>query len=142
MRPNKEIDIGAVDTSCPLVLCDANRIDLPIVYCSEAFENLTGYRSDEILGKNCRFLQSPNGDESKLRLKRRRGGDETLSTLKRRIMAKRETQTTILNYKKDGTPFTNLLTTIPIRWDSEEVRFVVGFQAEIPPTAHANRDVH
>lgn len=50
-----------VDLSCAFTLCDTSKPDSPIVYCSEAFEALTGYKSDEILGKNCRFLQSPHG---------------------------------------------------------------------------------
>lgn len=60
-RPNPKINIGMVDLSCAFTLCDTSKPDSPIVYCSEAFEALTGYKSDEILGKNCRFLQSPRG---------------------------------------------------------------------------------
>ncbi len=50
--------------------------------------------------------------------------------LKERIIAKEECQTSIVNYKKGGVPFTNILTTIPIRWDSEDMRFIVGFQVD------------
>jgi hypothetical protein len=52
--------------------------------------------------------------------------------LKTRIDKREEAQMTITNYKKGGESFENILTTIPIRWDSasEEVRYVVGFQVD------------
>ena len=40
-----------------LIICDAQQLDLPIVYASPSFESLTGYSSQEILGKSCHFLQ-------------------------------------------------------------------------------------
>lgn len=104
-------------------------MDTPIVYCSEAFESLTGYASSEILGKNCRFLQSPDGKVSK-GVKRTYTDDKVVFELKNKISARQEAQTMIVNYKKGGIPFENILTTIPIRWDSDEVRFMVGFQVD------------
>ena len=41
-RPNPEINIGSVDLSCAFVVCDAEKDDFPIVYCSDNFERLTG----------------------------------------------------------------------------------------------------
>jgi PAS domain-containing protein len=105
------------------------RPDTPIVYCSEPFEVLTGYKSDEILGNNRRFLQSPDGIVER-GVRRRHTDDRTVFELKTRISAKEETQTTILNYKKGGESFDNILTTIPIRWDTDDVRFIVGFQVD------------
>ena len=42
--------------------------DMPIVYASDAFLNLTGYARDEVLGRNCRFLGGPDTDDSTLYL--------------------------------------------------------------------------
>jgi anti-sigma28 factor (negative regulator of flagellin synthesis) len=50
-----------IDSSCALVLCEARKPDLPIIYCSDSFTLLTGYELPEILGHNCRFLQSRHG---------------------------------------------------------------------------------
>lgn len=58
-RPNPVIDLGPVDASCPIVLCDLFLPDAPVVYASDTFLAVTGYSRDEILGRNCRFLQSP-----------------------------------------------------------------------------------
>lgn len=119
--------MGAVDSNCALLLCDAMTPDLPIVYCSEAFEKLTRYRREEIIGQNCRFLQSPDGNPKS---KSRSPDTEVPKELRNSILAQKEIQTCVLNYKKDGQPFINLLTTIPIQWDSQEVRFIVGFQVD------------
>ncbi|KUI53002.1 White collar 1 protein [Cytospora mali] len=60
-RPNPEIDLGPVDSSVALVVCDLAAPDTPIVYVSDPFLELTGYRADEVVGRNCRFLQAPGG---------------------------------------------------------------------------------
>ena len=127
-RPSPEIDIGPVDLDCAFCVCDFSQPDLPIVYCSEGFEKLTGYTEDEIRGKNCRFLQFPTGhvDVEQLRL-----DGETLFDVKAKISQCIETQHIILNYKKDGTPFQNMMTAIPIAWDTPGFRYYVGFQAEL-----------
>merc|ERR1711937_1017982 len=57
-RPDPDIDLGAVDCSVSLTLCDLEQPDTPIVYASPSFCELTGYSMNEVLGRNCRFLQS------------------------------------------------------------------------------------
>ena len=46
-----------------VTLADPDLLDMPIIYANQAFEKITGYTQDEVLGKNCRFLQGPNRDE-------------------------------------------------------------------------------
>ena len=46
-------------TRMPMVLADPNIEDCPVVYCNDAFCDMTGYERAEILGRNCRFLQGP-----------------------------------------------------------------------------------
>lgn len=52
-RPNPQLSIGAVDTSCAFLVVDAKRWDQPIVFASDTFSKMTGYTSDEIIGRNC-----------------------------------------------------------------------------------------
>lgn len=130
MRPNPKINIGAVDLSCAFVLCDILREDHPIVYISDAFERLTGYTKDEIVGKNCRFLQDPNG-QIKAGSKRSFVDGQTVYRLRSTIDDRSEIQASIINYRKGGQPFMNLITMIPIQWNSEEYRFYVGFQVDL-----------
>ena len=116
--------------SCSFIVTDARKFDNPIVYCSATFERLTGYSKHEILGRNCRFLQAPDGDVG-AGVKRKYVDDDTVSYLKQQIDAKKEAQASLINYRKGGQPFMNLLTTIPITWDSDEVVYFVGFQVDL-----------
>jgi PAS domain S-box-containing protein len=129
-RPNPEINIGAVDLSCAFVVCDLNQHDLPIVYCSDVFERLTGYTKHEIFGRNCRFLQAPDG-KVQAGIKRKYVDDSSVLLLKNRINKRTEVQVSLINYRKGGQPFMNLLTMIPIKWDTEEYRYYVGFQVDL-----------
>ncbi|KAJ5624675.1 hypothetical protein N7510_000984 [Penicillium lagena] len=130
MRPNPRINIGAVDLSCAFVMCDILLEDHPIVYVSEAFERLTGYTKEEIVNRNCRFLQGPDGKVT-AGAKRSFTDGQTVFRLRSTIDERSEIQASIINYRKGGQPFMNLITMIPIQWDSDEYRFYVGFQVDL-----------
>lgn len=44
-------------TRMPMIITDPNQDDNPIIFCNVAFQKLTGYSMDEVVGRNCRFLQ-------------------------------------------------------------------------------------
>ncbi|KAK3690972.1 hypothetical protein LTR37_018925 [Vermiconidia calcicola] len=140
-RPNPEINIGAVDLSCAFVVCDAEKDDIPIVYCSDNFERLTGYTKHMILGRNCRFLQSPHGNVAP-GIRRKYVDDDSVLYLKNMVSLRREAQISLINYRRGGQPFMNLLTIIPITWDTERVKFFVGFQVDLveQPNAVTNKN--
>ncbi|KAJ6089213.1 hypothetical protein N7499_004060 [Penicillium canescens] len=125
-RPNPKIDVGPVDLSSALVVCDMLCDDYPIVYVSEGFERLTGYTSEEVVGHNCRFLQGPNGN-IEAGAKRRFVDEQTVLRMRSSIAGRCEIQTSIINYRRDGQPFINLITLIPVNWESGEYRFYLGF---------------
>jgi PAS domain S-box-containing protein len=141
-RPDPEIDIGSVDLSCAFVVCDAEMDDIPIVYCSENFERLTGYTRHMILGRNCRFLQSPDG-KVEAGIKRRYVDDDSVLYLKNMINTRAEAQISLINYRRGGQPFMNLLTMIPIAWEpGGPMKFIVGFQVDLveQPGAMTNKN--
>ncbi|KAL8775121.1 MAG: hypothetical protein Q9209_000600 [Squamulea sp. 1 TL-2023] len=140
-RPKPQINIGAVDMSCAFVVCDVTQHDIPIVYCSDIFERLTGYTKHEILGRNCRFLQAPDG-KIQAGVKRKYVDDQSVWRIKTMITARQEMQTSVINYRKGGQPFMNLLTMIPITWDSDEIKYYVGFQVDLveQPTSITNKN--
>ena len=130
------IDIGVVDISCAFVVCDINAPDDPIVYVSDSFEYLTGYSKAEVLGKNCRFLQGPDG-KIEAGKERKYADGQAVFRLKSEVETRSEAQVSLINYRKGGQSFMNLLTVIPIRWDSDEYKFCVGFQVDLVEKPHS-----
>ncbi|KAL2072109.1 hypothetical protein VTL71DRAFT_11452 [Oculimacula yallundae] len=141
-RKNPEIDIGKVDMSCAFVVCDTTLYDCPIIYVSDIFERLTGYTKHEVKGQNCRFLQSPEG-KVEAGVRREFVDNDSVHYLKNRIGDRKEAQRSLINYRKGGQPFMNLLTMIPITGeDDKEIRYYVGFQVDLveKPTAVATKN--
>ncbi|TAQ88690.1 hypothetical protein B7494_g2966 [Chlorociboria aeruginascens] len=130
IRKNPEINVGKVDMACAFVVCDVTQDDCPIVYVSDIFERLTGYSKHEVLGRNCRFLQSPTGKVQQ-GAKRKFTDNDKVYTLKQRLEQHKEVQQSLINYRKGGQPFMNLLTLIPIGWDTEDIKYIVGFQVDV-----------
>jgi two-component system, sporulation sensor kinase C len=102
-----------------ILVANAQQDDCPIVYVNPAFEVMTGYSIDDILGKNCRFLQNNDRDQPGLTLVR-----EALD-------AKKGVVAVIRNYRKDGTMFWNELALSPIRDRQGAVTHWVGIQNDV-----------
>ncbi|KXT04450.1 hypothetical protein AC578_3572 [Pseudocercospora eumusae] len=100
-------------------LTDPSKKDNPIVYASEEFYNITQYTPEFTIGRNCRFLQGPNSSTSAVR--------RLIAALSRG----EECCETILNYKRDGTPFMNLLMLAPLYDNKGEVRYFLGAQIDV-----------
>jgi PAS domain S-box-containing protein len=130
-RTNPEVELGKVDLSCAFVVCDITLYDCPIIYVSDIFERLTGYNKHEVKGQNCRFLQSPEG-KVQAGSQREFVDNDSVFYLKNRIADKKEAQRSLINYRKGGQPFMNLLTMIPITGeDNETIKYIVGFQVDL-----------
>ena len=128
-RANPIIELGAIDASCALILCDLQQHDCPVVYANEPFVELTGYSEQEIIGRNCRFLQAPGGKVKKSSTRKHIDND-TVKKMRNAVDGNTELAIEVANFKKNGQHFINLLAMIPICWDSAEPRYSVGFQAE------------
>ncbi|PWZ00082.1 hypothetical protein BCV70DRAFT_160976 [Testicularia cyperi] len=130
-RPNPRISLGPVDLSCSFTISDASHPEQPLVYASETFCHLTGYTLHEILGKNCRFLQTP-GVPLEAGTERQHTDNRAVEHLKRHLSTFRECQASLINYRKDGSPFINLVTVVPVSWSNPaQVDFLVGFQVDL-----------
>uniref|UniRef100_A0A1J3D0B4 Protein TWIN LOV 1 n=1 Tax=Noccaea caerulescens TaxID=107243 RepID=A0A1J3D0B4_NOCCA len=94
--------------------------DMPIVYASDAFLTLTGYKRQEVLGQNCRFLSGVDTDSS------------VLYEMKECILKGQSCTVQILNYsnRKDKSTFWNLLHISPVRNASGKTAYFVGVQVE------------
>ncbi len=102
-----------------IVIADAREPDMPIIYINPAFERMTGYEAQEVIGRNCRFLQGEDKDQPAL--------DEL-----REALREGKCCTVILsNYRKDGTLFWNNLSISPIYDGSGNLTHFVGIQTDI-----------
>ena len=129
-RKDPKTQLGPVDFSCSFVVVDIRRYDAPIVYSSPTFTALTGYDQSQIVGRNCRFLQSPDGDVPK-GSKRKYTDNVAVAHFKRMLNAGKECQASLINYRRGGMPFINLVTVIPIPWETNEIVYHVGFQVDL-----------
>ena len=102
-----------------ITITDPDRDDNPMVYVNEEFQNLSGYGTEEVLGRNCRFLQGEDTDE------------ETRRHLRERIDAERPVSVDIVNYRKNGRRFWQKLDVAPVRGEDGSIENFVGFQTEI-----------
>lgn len=102
-----------------ITLADPHQEDVPLVYANERFCELSGYEKEEILGRNCRFMQGPETSS------------EAKAKFREAIEAEKQVSETILDYRKDGTTFWNRLTIAPIRDESGELMSYVGFQEDV-----------
>lgn len=100
-------------------LTDPNQYDNPIIYASEEFYRLTGYGRDDVIGHNCRFLQGP---------KTPRG---SVARLRQGIQNGKQTCEALLNYRRDGRPFINLLMIAPLHDNKGNVKYHIGAQVDV-----------
>ncbi|KAG5367173.1 White collar 1 protein [Yarrowia sp. B02] len=131
-RKNPQVDIGPVDLSCSFLVTDVSTDDNHIVYMSGAFEQLTGYPENYILNQNCRFLQNPQGAARPAEA----GFTDAASVfaLKKAIAQGNEVQVPLLNYKRGGESFVNMVTCIPLyldKLDQDRVTHFIGFQMDL-----------
>lgn len=128
VRKNPQINLGPVDCSVALILCDLDLPDEPIVYVTDAFCDLTGYSKPEIVGRNCRFLQTPNPDSKAMPSPYCKAAP---TQMRDAIKDRKEVQLRVVNYRKDGQRFYNMVTIIPVDLDDSGHRYAVGFSVEV-----------
>jgi PAS domain S-box-containing protein len=106
-------------TRMPMVLADPRQKDTPIVFANNAFLDLTGYEEEEVLGRNCRFLQGVGTDPSHV------------AELRAGIDNRRAAAVEILNYRRDGTPFWNAVFLGPVFDPDGELIYFFASQLDV-----------
>ncbi|KAJ8065684.1 hypothetical protein OCU04_006356 [Sclerotinia nivalis] len=112
----REASEGLAEVFC---LTDPSRPDNPIVFASEEFHRTTQYGMSYVLGRNCRFLQGPKTNPFSVR------------RIREKIEAGQEHYETFLNYRRDGSPFMNLLMCAPLCDSRGTIRYFIGAQVDI-----------
>ncbi|PWA61010.1 LOV domain-containing protein [Artemisia annua] len=118
-RVSQELKDALATLQQTFVVSDATKPDCPIMYASSGFFTMTGYSSKEVIGRNCRFLQGKDTDQKEV--DKIRNAVKTGSSYCGRLY----------NYKKDGTPFWNLLTITPIKDENGKTIKFIGMQVEV-----------
>ncbi len=102
-----------------LVISEAGARDRPVVYMNPAFERMTGYGPEEVLGRDCRFMQGPATDR------------RALKRIRDALDASQPARQELLNYRRDGSTLWTDLSLAPI-YDSEGVvTHFVGVQQDV-----------
>ncbi len=102
-----------------IIITDNTQPDNPIIYCNKAFETISGYKQNEIIGHNCRFLQSQDRSQPER------------SQIKKSINDGTECRVEIRNYKKNGKLFWNELFVSPVKNERGEIIHFIGVQNDI-----------
>jgi PAS domain S-box-containing protein len=106
-------------TRMPMIIADARLPDQPVVFTNEAFCRLTGYARDEILGRNCRFLQGPETDPA------------ARARIRAAVAAGEPLEIEIRNHRKDGEPFWNRLLMAPVHDADGNLTYFFASQVDV-----------
>eukprot|EP00250_Pteridium_aquilinum_P022668 c25529_g1_i1 orf=396-2288(+) len=125
-RPSRRLEMLLQSSPCGLIVTDALEPDFPIIYVNTVFEFITGYQAEEILGRNCRFLQY----RGSFAQRRHPSVDSAVvAEIRRCITEGIEFRGELLNFRKDGTPLMNKLCLTPIFGDDGAITHVIGIQS-------------
>jgi PAS domain S-box-containing protein len=119
MEPDFRLMSALSGSQQNFAISDPSLPDNPIVYVSQGFLQLTGYTLDQVLGRNCRFLQGPGTDQS------------AVDVIRKGVREGVDTSVCLLNYKADGTPFWNQFFVAALRDAENNVVNFVGVQCEV-----------
>lgn len=129
MIDHAKLAMIAVDrTFMPMVVTDPNQPDNPIILANRAFLDMSGYAAEDVIGRNCRFLQGPDTAPADV--------DVVRSAIDRRVTIKQE----VLNYRKDGSSFWNQIHVSPIFDNNGKLIYFFGSHIDMT-TAHRMRDL-
>lgn len=112
----REASSGLAEVFC---LTDPSRHDNPIILASSEFHRTTQYGMSDVIGRNCRFLQGPGTNPLSVR------------RIRAQLEAGKEHFETLLNYRRDGSPFMNLLLCAPLIDSRGTVRYFLGAQVDV-----------
>ena len=141
-RPGQDLDAEVLKRALHAVnnlvlITDARRPDHPIVWVNDFFCGFTGYTRDEVIGRNCRFLQGDDHDQA------------GIQTIREAVAAGRYARVLLRNYRKDGTLFWNDLHLSPVLGDDGSIDHYVGLINDVTELEEAlvmvtarEREVH
>ncbi|WP_333151268.1 PAS domain S-box protein [Microcoleus sp. B9-D4] len=123
-------DRAIAATSTGVTISDATDPEHPIIYCNPAFESMTGYRRQEIIGKNGRFLHGSDTDPAAVEI------------IRQALQTESECKVILKNYRKNGTAFWNCFSLSPVRDRMGKLTHFIGVQRDITERKQAEEALH
>ncbi|MBE0464721.1 MAG: PAS domain S-box protein [Halomonadaceae bacterium] len=96
-----------------------------LIYVNKGFERLTGYSADEILYRDCRFLQNDDRDQ------------EALNVIRDALKNLQPCREVLRNYRKDGSMFWNELSMTPVFDEADHLMYFIGVQKDVTERVEA-----
>jgi len=124
------LELAIDGASHGVIISDATTNEQPVVFANQSFTDITGYSSEQVLGRKCDFLQGEGSDTS------------TRNKVSTSIRQCEPVVVEILNYKKDGTPFWNNLSIDPVFNDEGEATHFLGVLRDITHIVNAREELH
>ncbi len=100
-----------------------------LIYVNKGFERLTGYSTDEILYRDCRFLQNEDRDQP------------GLTAIRKALAEGRACREVLRNYRKDGTLFYNELSITPVFGEDDNLTYYIGVQKDVTERVEAQMEL-
>jgi PAS domain S-box-containing protein len=116
-------------TRMSMIITDPRKPDNPIVFANDSFLRLTGYAREEVIGRNCRFLQGPDTDA------------DAVAEVRDAVAAGSDISIDLLNYRKDGSTFWNALYLSPVSNDKGELLFFFASQLDVSDRKHSEQRI-
>ena len=115
----KLLQLGIEASNDGIVVAEQEGDDNILIYANPAFERLTGYAVDDILYRDCRFLQGDDRDQP------------ALQAIREAVKNNQPCRQIIRNYRKDGTPFWNELSITPVFNEADQLTYFIGIQKNV-----------
>ncbi|WP_280563191.1 MULTISPECIES: PAS domain-containing protein [unclassified Chromohalobacter] len=112
-----------------IVVAEQEGDETILIYANQGFERLTGYSADEILYRDCRFLQNGDRDQPQL------------DNIRQALHQGQACQEILRNYRKDGSMFWNELSITPVFDDEDQLTYFVGVQKDVTQRVEAMQEL-
>jgi diguanylate cyclase (GGDEF)-like protein/PAS domain S-box-containing protein len=130
MRPISQVMRSDTEEIAGVVIADATKPGFPLTYVSPGFEQMTGHRAADVIGRSCSVLQGPETDP------------RSIALLREALAAGREGYVTLVNYRADGTPFWNEVSLAPQRDADGKLVQYLGVQKDVTDRIESEARIH
>ncbi|PSL45907.1 PAS domain S-box-containing protein/diguanylate cyclase (GGDEF)-like protein [Salsuginibacillus halophilus] len=113
-----------------VAISDPKQPDNPLIFVNPAFTEITQYTIEDVLGRNCRFMQGPETSV------------DTIKELRNAIQRREPVVVEILNHKKDGSIFWNELRISPVYDDDDELLYFIGLTTDVTERKENEKKMH